>query len=778
MSLNIPLIGLLDDTLLPNEERRFTPPAVQEVTLKALSAGTEIVALSIASRVELPSLVTARWATRCVVVEVADGEVCLRGLERARLLGVTGRREPYDAEVEAEPDPEPQSSARAVALGAAQALMAVAWGATPDNPRGPDDLHALPTPQMRALLPQRALLRVMETPPSERLPRLASELAQHQDARAAAAELEAAFAELAESPTLDKATRHSLWSQVVAIQRRLDVYDPLTTDDSGDEVGMLQRQLSQVGLPRAARQSVQRELQLLHGTSRSHHDYTVHLRHLQFIARLPWHPDPAPDPSIDAVQRVLDAGHHGLEQPKRRILEYLAVRRLGGRATQTVLCLAGPPGTGKTSLARAVAEALGRPFVRVSLGGMHDEAELRGHRLSYVAAAPGRILDGVARGGSMNTVILLDELDKVGTRGNRSPVGALLEILDPEQNTSFRDNYLGFGFDLSHLLFICTANQLSPIPEPLRDRLEIIELDGYTIQQKLQIARDHLLPSLARDHGLPQPLTLTDDLLGDVIERHTREAGVRQLRRALASLHRDRALTLARTLDAPDPDATAAALAPLSAEDVAARLGAPRHRPPSRRDTLPAGVVTGLSVTGHVGGDLCFFEAAWLPGTQDDLLRMTGQLGDVMREASWNALALLRALHSADDPSLKLPDALTPRALHEGTFHLHVPEASTPKDGPSAGVAIFLAFLSAFSGRPLRADVALTGELNLSGEVTAVGGVRAKLLAAERAGIRAAFIPADNQRDVPDGLDLEVTPVRHLRDLLTAQHALFLKHDT
>ncbi|MEO1266466.1 MAG: S16 family serine protease, partial [Myxococcota bacterium] len=482
-------------------------------------------------------------------------------------------------------------------------------------------------------------------------------------------------------------------------------------------------------------------------------------------------------PAITSVEQTLDAGHHGLEEPKRRILEYLAVRRLGGRATQTVLCLVGPPGTGKTSLARAIAEALGRPFVRIALGGMHDESELRGHRLSFIAAAPGRILEGVARAGSMNAVVLLDELDKVDARGNRSPVGALLEILDPEQSGSFRDNYLGFGYDLSHLFFICTANLLHPIPEPLRDRLELIELDGYTLRQKRTIAHQHLLPSLADDHGLPHPLELPDGLLTVLIERHTREAGVRQLRRALAGLHRDRALKLARALDtdSPHPDAIALATAPLTAADLTQRLGSPKHRPPSRRDALLAGVATGLSVHGHTGGDLCFFEAVWLPGSRDDLLRMTGRLGDVMREAAWNALALLRTLDTGDTPIFDhstLPDPIA-RDLHTGTFHLHVPEASTPKDGPSAGVAIFFALLSALRSAPLRSDIAMTGELNLSGEVMAVGGIRAKLLAAERAGIGTVFIPHDNRDDVPDDLTLEVVPIHHLSALVARRETMF-----
>ena len=452
-----------------------------------------------------------------------------------------------------------------------------------------------------------------------------------------------------------------------------------------------------------------------------------------------------------------------------------------------ILCLSGPPGVGKTSVARAIAEALGRPFVRVPLGGVHDESEIRGHRLSFVAASAGRVLKGIAQAGSASALVLLDEIDKIGADRQRSPMAALLEVLDPEQNDHFQDNYLGVPYDLSHVLFVATANDTQLMHPTLLDRMEPVEIEGYTTHEKTTIARAHLVPRLRAEHGLPEAPPVDEDALTLIIEGHTRESGVRQLRRALASVFRARALAIVRARGAhgapveeraraaPDEPAAAApaeeaeepplprdpttgpARGPVTGAEVAEVLGPPRFLVQRVSESLPVGVATGLSV-GPAGGALMLVEVGLMPGKGD--LGLTGRLGEVMQESVRAALAHLRVA----------PDryGVDRSRLGASDVHLHLPEAATAKDGPSAGTAVFAALVSALVGVRLPADLALTGEISLTGRVLPVGGVRAKLLAAERAGIRRVILPEDNRADVPADLALELVFVRSLDEVRCA----------
>ncbi|GAB3842705.1 hypothetical protein GCM10029963_16190 [Micromonospora andamanensis] len=436
---------------------------------------------------------------------------------------------------------------------------------------------------------------------------------------------------------------------------------------------------------------------------------------------------------------MLDADHAGLADVKDRILEYLAVRNrraerdlgvIGGRGSGAVLALAGPPGVGKTSLGESVAHALGRRFVRVSLGGIRDEAEIRGHRRTYVGALPGRIVRALREAGSMNPVVLLDEVDKVSVGYAGDPAAALLEVLDPAQNHTFRDHYLEVDLDLSDVLFLATANVVEAIPGPLLDRMELVTLDGYTEDEKVAIARDHLLPRQRERAGLTADEVDVDaEALARVAGEYTREAGVRQLERALAKVMRKVAVALA---DDPTP-------VRVGADDLVRYLGRPKHTPESAERTATPGVATGLAVTG-AGGDVLFIEATSMEGEPG--LTLTGQLGDVMKESAHIALSYLRA------NGRRL--GLDPNALAGRRIHLHVPAGAVPKDGPSAGITMVTALASLASGRPVRPEFGMTGEVTLSGRVLPIGGVKQKLLAAHRAGLTEVIIPARNEPDLDD----------------------------
>jgi ATP-dependent Lon protease len=428
---------------------------------------------------------------------------------------------------------------------------------------------------------------------------------------------------------------------------------------------------------------------------------------------------------------VLDEDHYGLAKVKRRILEYLAVRKLNPEGKGPILCFVGPPGVGKTSLGQSIARATGRPFVRVSLGGTHDEAEIRGHRRTYIGALPGNIIQAIRRAGTRDPVMMLDEIDKLGRGIQGDPSSAMLEVLDPAQNSTFRDNYLGVPFDLSKVLFIATANMLDTIPGPLRDRMEVIELSSYTSQEKMQIARRYLVKRQLEQNGLKaEQVEITEAALARVIADYTREAGVRNLEREIGALLRHAAMRIA--------EGTVTQVR-IDADDVAAILGSHRFEAELAQRTSVPGVATGLAWT-PVGGDILFIEAALIPG--GGRLILTGQLGDVMKESAQAALSLVKSKYRTL--------GLDPAVFEKNDIHVHVPAGAIPKDGPSAGVAMFTALASLLTGRVVRADTAMTGEISLRGLVLPVGGIKEKVLAAMHAGVKRVMLPARNRKDFDD----------------------------
>ncbi len=540
----------------------------------------------------------------------------------------------------------------------------------------------------------------------------------------------------------DHQRENILRQQLKAIRKELGEGGEGGTDDLADRLGAMD-------LPEEVRETVDRELKRLEALQPGQAEYNVVRTYLETIADLPWTDRAETHDDIQRVSAVLDADHYGLDKVKRRILEHMAVLKLSGNPRGTILCLAGPPGTGKTSLARSIAEATGRPFVRIALGGVRDEAEIRGHRRTYVGALPGRLIAGLRKAGAKNPVMLLDELDKLG-RGafSGSPEAALLEVLDPEQNAVFTDHYLELPFDLSEVLFICTANDLGRLSAPLRDRLEIVSVEGYTRAEKRQIARKHLLPKQLANHGVgnaPESATdeasagestarpslqVTDGAIDRIIGDYTREAGVRQLERELIRLCRAAALAVARG----ETDGLT-----VDADGIVEHLGKPKYRDEVAERTALPGVATGLAWT-PVGGDILFIETSRMPGK--GRLEITGQLGDVMKESARAALTYVRS-HATEL-------GVDTDALAEQDLHLHVPAGAVPKDGPSAGVTIFTALTSLLTGRCVRSDTAMSGEVTLRGRVLPVGGIKAKVLAAHRAGIDRIILSSRNDRDIDE----------------------------
>ncbi|MEM6531548.1 MAG: endopeptidase La [Myxococcota bacterium] len=530
---------------------------------------------------------------------------------------------------------------------------------------------------------------------------------------------------------LNKQQREAvLRTQLKAIRKELG-----EDAEAGNEVEQLREKLEAAELPEEAQKVVDRELSRLNSINPAQAEYGVIRNYLELIASLPWSKRAEVKDDLNAVEDQLNDDHHGLEKVKKRILEHLAVRKMTGGNKGTILCLVGPPGVGKTSLGQSIADATGRPFVRVALGGVRDEAEIRGHRRTYVGALPGRIVHALRKVEAKNPVLLLDEVDKLGQGWMGSPEAALLEVLDPEQNHTFQDHYLELPFDLSEVFFLCTANTLETLSAPLRDRLEIVELQGYTMDEKLEIAKTHLVPKRLEDHGLHEgALTITDDALREVVTSYTREAGVRQLNREITRLCRAVTLEIARTnLDEKTPART------LDVGDVETHLGKPKFFNDVAERTIIPGVATGLAWT-PVGGDILFVEASKMPGK--GRFEFTGQLGDVMKESARAALTYIRANAEAL--------AVDPEFMETTDLHVHIPAGAVPKDGPSAGVTMFTALTSLLTGRKVRSDTAMTGEATLRGRVLPVGGIKSKVLAAHRAGIERVILPKKNERDLDD----------------------------
>jgi ATP-dependent Lon protease len=540
-----------------------------------------------------------------------------------------------------------------------------------------------------------------------------------------------------------------LRQQMQAIQQELGESTPEKA-----EVEELRRRLTEADLPDEIRKEAERELARLERLPQVAPDFQVIRTRLDLILELPWKKATQDVIDLKVARQVLDEDHYDLDEIKERILEYLAVLKLNPTAHAPILCLVGPPGVGKTSLGQSIARALGRKFERMSLGGLHDEAELRGHRRTYIGAMPGRIIQAVRRAGVNNPVLMLDEVDKIGHDFRGDPAAALLEVLDPAQNNSFRDNYLDLPFDLSHVFFITTANALDTIPRALLDRMELLRLSGYSEEQKLQIARRYLLPRRLKEVGLGEDkLMVPDEVIRRVTSRYTREAGVRELERQLGRIARKVARRFAEGQSEP---------VTVRPEDLADLLGAERFREESARQHLSPGVATGLAYT-EAGGEVLYIEAALLPDGKG--LRLTGQLGAVMRESARAALTWVWA-HAEQL-------GIDPELFRGAGVHIHVPAGAVPKDGPSAGVAMVTALASVYTNLPARSDTAMTGEITLSGLVFPIGGVKEKVLAARRAGIKRVLLPRDNEKDLrelPEQVrrDMEFVLCEHIDEVLAA----------
>ncbi|MCZ6659636.1 MAG: endopeptidase La [Gammaproteobacteria bacterium] len=559
-------------------------------------------------------------------------------------------------------------------------------------------------------------------------------------------ELRRQIAEQARDDMDQQQREHVLRQQKRAIEQALG--EP--GDD--DDIAELRSQLDEAKLPETVKDEVDRELKRLGRMSANAADYQVSRAYLELVAELPWHDHTTDQLDLEHAQQVLDEDHYGLEDVKERILESLAVMQLNPDAKAPILCFIGPPGVGKTSLGQSIARTMGRKFERLSLGGLHDEAELRGHRRTYIGAMPGRILQAVRRAGVINPILMLDEIDKLGRDFRGDPAAALMEILDPAQNFEFRDNYLNLPYDLSKVMFITTGNTLEGVPRPLLDRMEVLELSGYSDMEKHAIARRYLIPRQRQEAGLDEPqLDITDEALQNMIRRHTREAGVRQLERVIGRLARKRARQVVEKLD-PDH--------PIEASSLADLLGPEKFKSDKSRRNLAPGVAAGLAWT-EAGGDVLYVEA--MLTQKDDKVTLTGHLGQVMQESAKAARSYIWSI--ADEIGIDRTK------IEERGVHIHVPSGAVPKDGPSAGVTMAAALASAYSGKPVRDDLAMTGELTLSGLILPVGGIKEKILAAHRAGLRHIIVPKDNEADLsklPEAVRQEMTIslAEHLHEVL------------
>ncbi|HYD57493.1 MAG TPA: endopeptidase La [Burkholderiales bacterium] len=524
----------------------------------------------------------------------------------------------------------------------------------------------------------------------------------------------------------ERQREHVLREQMRTIQKELG-----EGDDGNAEMAELRKSIEQAGMPEEVLKHAAKELKRLERMGEGSAEGSMLRTYLEWLAELPWRDEPEKEIDIAEARRILDEDHYGLEKIKRRILEHLAVRKLNPKGKAPILCFVGPPGVGKTSLGQSIARATGRKFQRIALGGVHDEAEIRGHRRTYIGALPGNVIQAIRRAESRNPVLMFDEIDKLGQGGfHGDPSSALLEVLDPEQNARFRDNYLAVDYDLSKVMFITTANMLDTIPGPLRDRMEIIQLPGYTEEEKLEIAKRYLVPRQLEANGLKsadpkiENVAISDEAVRTIIRDYTREAGVRNLEREVGSVLRNVAMRIAEG---------ASGKILVEPADLHGILGARRFENEVAQRTAVPGVATGLAWT-SVGGDILFIEASKVPGTGK--LILTGQLGDVMKESAQAALTLAKGYLDG--------------VLDKHDIHIHVPAGATPKDGPSAGVAMFLALVSLLSGKPVRSDIAMTGEISLRGLVLPIGGVKEKTLAALRAGITTVMLPRRNEKDLED----------------------------
>src|ERR1700690_971670 len=696
-------------------------------------------------------------------VKMPNGNVVvfLEGLQRIRIVDLLGLRPYLRAAIEAQPDlnAEPDSELEALQRNAqdlfrdvvshspqlSDDLQSVALNI--DDPGRLADFIAGTLPSLSTLVRQ----ELIETPSvRKRLETLIRELSKELEVL----ELRSKIHEQVQEQVGQNQREYLLREQMKAIQKELG-----ESDDSTQEIDELRKKVDESGMSAEAKKECDRELKRLAKMTPASAEYMVSRTYLEWMTSLPWNKTSGTgEDQIDIAkaQEILDEDHYDLAKVKERILDYLAVKKLNPGMKGPILCFVGPPGVGKTSLGKSIARAMGRKFVRISLGGMHDEAEIRGHRRTYIGALPGQIIQGIRRAETMDPVLMLDEVDKLGRDFRGDPSAALMEVLDPEQNSTFRDHYLDVPFDLSKVLFIATANWMDPIPEPLRDRMEIIELSGYTEEEKVHIAKRFLIARQAKEHGitLGEQIEFTDESLHDLIHHYTREAGVRNLEREIATLVRKQARRIAEgktenLIVTPDV--------------IREALGIPKFRlekEVEERVSKP-GVSVGLVWT-PVGGDIVFIEASKMRGGKG--FTMTGHLGEVMQESMRAALTWVRA--NTDRYGID------PDFFRKLDLHVHVPSGAIPKDGPSAGVAMVTALVSLLTGRPVRPRVAMTGEISLSGIVLPIGGVKEKVLGAKRAGIREVILPSENEPNVKEDLQPEMLEGVKVHFVRTVEQAL------
>jgi ATP-dependent Lon protease len=698
-------------------------------------------------------------------VKMPNGNVVvfLEGLQRIQIVELISLRPFLRAQVKPEPDitGEPDNELEALQRNA-QDLFRDVVGHSPqlsddlqtvvaniDDPGRLADFIAGTLPSLSTLLRQ----ELIETPNvRKRLEMLIRELSKELEVL----ELRSKIHEQVQEQVSQNQREYLLREQMKAIQKELG-----ESDDSTQEIDELRKKVEEAGMPAEAKKECERELKRLAKMTPASAEYMVSRTYLEWMTSLPWSKSSgSTEIDIAKAHAILDEDHYDLEKVKERILDYLAVKKLQPGMKGPILCFVGPPGVGKTSLGKSIARSLGRKFVRISLGGMHDEAEIRGHRRTYIGALPGQVIQGLKRAETNDPVMMLDEVDKLGRDFRGDPSSALMEVLDPEQNNSFRDHYLDVPFDLSKVLFIATANWMDPIPEPLRDRMEIIELPGYTSEEKLHISHKYLIPKQAAEHGLKvgEQIEFTDEGLQEIIHSYTREAGVRNLEREIATIIRKQARKIAE-------GKTEKMI--VTPEVVREHLGVPKFRTEKEVEerVKRPGVAVGLVWT-PVGGDIIFIEATRMRGGKQ--FTMTGHLGEVMQESMTAALTWTRA--NADRYGID------PDFFRKQDIHIHVPSGAVPKDGPSAGAAMVTALVSLLSGRSVKDRLAMTGEMTLSGVVLPIGGVKEKVLGAKRAGIKEVLLPADNEPNVVADLspeilgDIKITYVRTLDEVL--EHAL------
>jgi ATP-dependent Lon protease len=689
---------------------------------------------------DLHSVGTAAKLHKTVKMPNGNMVIFLEGLQRIRVAEVLSLRPFMRAKVEAHPDIIGPVDAELTALERnAQSLFREVVARSPqlsddlqtvvlniEDPGRLADFIAGMLPSLNTMIKQ----ELLETASvRKRLETLIRELSKELEVL----ELKNKIQEQVQEQVSQSQREYLLREQMKAIQKELG-----ESEDGEAEVVELRKKVNESGMPAEAAKECERELKRLERMTPSSAEYMVARTYLEWMTTLPWTKSSGSEEiDIPKAQAILDEDHYDMEKVKQRILDYLAVKKLQPGMKGPILCFLGPPGVGKTSLGKSIARAMGRKFVRISLGGMHDEAEIRGHRRTYIGALPGQILQGLRRGEVNDPVFMLDEVDKLGRDFRGDPSAALMEVLDPEQNGTFRDHYLDVPFDLSKVMFICTANWIDPIPEPLRDRMEIIELAGYTEDEKTNIARKYLIPKQAEEHGLKvgEQFEFTDEGLRELIGSYTREAGVRNLEREIATLVRKQARRMA------EGNLEKLLITPAVVHEV---LGVPKYhaeREVEERVKHP-GVAVGLVWT-PVGGDIVFIEATSMRGSKQ--FTMTGHLGEVMQESMTAALSWVRA-HAEQF-------GIDPDFFRKQDLHIHVPSGAVPKDGPSAGVAMVTALVSLLTGRPVRPRVAMTGEISLLGIVLPIGGVKEKILGARRAGIKEVILPAENEPNVKADLE-------------------------